>query len=40
MPGKARAAKHLLNERGSGPYTVVSQSSFNSARLMDPTQGN
>ena len=39
MPGKARPAKHLLGEPCSGPYVVVSQSSFSSAKLKDPATG-
>ena len=36
MPGKARPAKHLLGEPSIGPYVVVSQSSYSSAKLRDP----
>ena len=36
MPGKARPPKHLLGEPSQGPYVVVSQSTFSSAKLKDP----
>ena len=36
---KARPAKHLLGEPSSGPYIVVSQSTFSSAKLKDPATG-
>ena len=39
MPPKARPPKHLLGEPSMGPYVVVSQSTFNSARLKDPATG-
>ena len=39
MPAKARPAKHLLGPPSSGPYVVVSQSTFNSAKLKDPSTG-
>ena len=39
MPPKARPPKHLLGEPSSGPYVVVNQSTYNSARLRDPATG-
>ena len=39
MPPKARPAKHLLGEPSQGPYVVVSQSTYNSAKLKDPATG-
>ena len=39
MPWKARPAKHLLGEPSAGPYVVVSQTTFSSARLKDPATG-
>ena len=39
MPSKARPAKHLLGEPSSGPYVVMSQNTFNSAKLKDPATG-
>ena len=36
---KARPGKHLLGEPSSGPYIVVAQSTFSSAKLKDPATG-
>ena len=39
MPMKARLGKHLLGEPSSGPYVVVAQNTFSSAKLKDPATG-
>ena len=39
MPPKARPGKHLLGEPSAGPYVVVNQSTFSSARLKDLATG-
>jgi hypothetical protein len=39
MPPKARPAKHLFGGPSAGPYVVVSQSTFNSAKLKDAATG-
>ena len=39
LPAFARPAKHLLENRCSGPYIVVAQRSYQSAVLKDPQSG-